>query len=74
MGRPSLKRGAILELSSAGHSASEIVRLLKVPRLSVHSAIKRETLLDHVCPGRSVTVSTPALNNIWRKRTAQQEA
>ncbi|EYC24119.1 hypothetical protein Y032_0014g2333 [Ancylostoma ceylanicum] len=68
MVRPNPKRAAILELSSKGYSASDVVRLLKVPRQTVHSAIKQSTLLDRVRPGRTVTVSTPALKHILRER------
>ncbi|EYC34218.1 hypothetical protein Y032_0001g309 [Ancylostoma ceylanicum] len=74
MVRANPKRAAILELSSAGHSACDIVRLLKVPRQTVPSAIKRGTLLDRVGAGRPVTVSTPAPENILRKRIARSPA
>ncbi|EYC28408.1 hypothetical protein Y032_0007g3211 [Ancylostoma ceylanicum] len=59
MVRPNPKRAAILELSGAGYSASDIVRLPKVTRQTVHSAIKQSTLLDRIRPGRPVTVSIP---------------
>ncbi|EYC17929.1 hypothetical protein Y032_0029g1965 [Ancylostoma ceylanicum] len=74
MVRPNPKRAVILELSNAGYSASDIVRHLKVPGQTVLSAIKQSTSLNRVRPGRAVTVSTPALKIILRKRTARNPA
>jgi DNA-binding NarL/FixJ family response regulator len=50
------KRGAILELHRDGHSVSDISRRLKVPRQTVHVAIRRGSIEDRKRTGRPISV------------------
>src|SRR4051812_11723047 len=68
MTKISASRGAILDLHSKGHAQIEISRRLKVSRQLVSLAIKRETLEDRPRSGRKVTVTTPRLKKIVKKR------